>query len=55
MNGKPTHIGLGAYPVITLAMARGKAIENVRALTLGHDPRGGLTEIPTFGKAAEIP
>ena len=54
MNGKPTHIGLGAYPVITLAMARGKAIENVRALTLGHDPRGGLTEIPTFAKATEI-
>ena len=54
MNGKPTHIGLGAYPVITLAMARDKAIENVRALTLGHDPRSGLTEIPTFAKAAEI-
>ena len=54
MNGKPTHIGLGAYPVITLAMARDKAIENARALTLGRDPRGGLTEIPTFAKAAEI-
>ena len=54
MNGKPTHIGLGAYPVITLAMARDKAIENARALTLGCDPRGGLTEIPTFAKAAEI-
>ena len=54
MNGKPTHIGLGAYPVITPAMARGKAIENARALTLGRDPRGELTEIPTFAKAAEI-
>ena len=54
MNGKPTHIGLGAYPVITLAMARDEAIENARALTLGRDPRGGLTEIPTFAKAAEI-
>ena len=54
MNDKPTHIGLGAYPVITLAMARDKAIENARALTLGRDPRGGLTETPTFAKAAEI-
>ena len=54
MNGKPTHIGLGAYPVITLAMARDEAIENARALTLGRDPRGGLTEIPTFAKAAKI-
>ena len=53
MNGKPTHIGLGAYFVITLAMARDKVIENARALTLGRDPRGGLTEIPTFSKAAE--
>ena len=35
-------------------MARDKAIENARALTHGHDPRGGSTEIPTFAKAAEI-
>ena len=48
MNGKPTHIGLGAYPVITLALARDKANENARALTLGHDPRSGLTEIPVL-------
>ena len=53
MNNKPTHIGLGAYPVITLAMARDKAIENARALTLGRDSRGGSIEIPTFSKAAE--
>ena len=54
MNGKPTHMGLGAWPVISLAMARDKAIENARALTLGHDPRDGTTQIPTFAKAAEI-
>ena len=53
MNDKPTHIGLGAYPVITLVMTRDKAIENARALTLGRDPRGGSIEIPTFSKAAE--
>ena len=53
MNDKTTHIGLGAYPVITLAMARDKAIENARALTLGRDPRDGSIEIPTFSKAAE--
>ena len=54
MNSKPTHIGLGAYPVITLAMARDKAIENARALTLGRNPRGGITQMPTFAKTAEI-
>ena len=54
MNGKPTHMGLGAYPVISLATARDKAIENARALTLGRDPRDGITQIPTFAKAAEI-
>ena len=53
MNDKPTHIGLGAYPVITLVMTRDKAIENARALTLGRDPRGGSIEIPTFSKATE--
>ena len=54
MNGKPTHMGLGAWPVISLATARDKAIENARALTLGRDPRDGTTQIPTFAKASEI-
>ena len=50
MNGKPTHMGLGAWPVISLATARDKAIENARTLTLGRDPRDGTTQIPTFAK-----
>ena len=44
MNGKPTHMGLGTWPVITLAMARDKAIENARVLTLTPSP---LPDPPT--------
>ena len=51
MNGKPTHMGLGAWPAITLAMARDKAIQNARALKLGRDPRGEIPQIPTFATA----
>ena len=51
LGGKPTMIGLGQYPRTTLAEARRKALENVRAIDRGQDPRGG--GIPTFGAASE--
>ena len=44
-------MGLGKYPIVTLAEARAKAIENRRAIEHGMDPRGG--GIPTFAEAAE--
>ena len=50
INGKPFMIGLGAYPVVTLAEARDAALENQRTLARGKDPRGGA---PTFGEAVE--
>ena len=51
VNGKPVNIGLGSFPVVTLAEAREKALENRRAVAQGRDPRGG--GIPDFETAAE--
>ena len=39
VGGKPTNLGLGSYPVVTLREAREKALENRRAVHWGHDPR----------------
>ena len=39
INGKLTNIGLGKYPVETLAEARAKALENIRAITQGKNLR----------------
>ena len=50
INGKPVSIGLGSYPVVTLAEARKAALENRRALSMGHDPR---RSIPTLAQASE--
>ena len=51
IGGRPVMIGLGAYPVVTLAEARTKALENRRALAQGRDPRG--ERAVTFQQAAE--
>ncbi|MXY67994.1 MAG: tyrosine-type recombinase/integrase [Acidobacteriia bacterium] len=50
INGKPTSIGLGPYPIVTLAEARQTALENRRAVARGHDPRNS---IPTLAEASE--
>ena len=50
INGKPVSIGLGSFPVITLAEARRAALENRRAVARGHDPR---SSIPTLAQASE--
>ena len=50
INGKPTHVGIGTYPLVTLAEAREAAIENLRTIKKGFDPRAG---IPTLRAAAE--
>ena len=52
IGGKPANIGLGSFPVVTLAAARAKALVNARAIAEGRDPRGG--GVPTFETAAEI-
>ena len=54
IGGRPTSLGLGRYPVVTLAMARERALENARAIADGRDPRGGSPRsVPTFAKALE--
>ena len=50
INGKPVSIGLGSFPIVTLAEARKAALENRRALAQGHDPR---TSVPTLARASE--
>ena len=51
IDKKVTSIGLGAYPVTTLARAREKALANARIVEQGGDPRGG--GVPTVEQAAE--
>ena len=52
-NGRKTSLGLGSYPVITLAMAREKALANARAIAEGRDPRRRMQQVPTFAQANE--
>lgn len=51
INGRDINIGLGPFPVVTLAEARKAALENRRATFQGRDPRAGDT--PTFAEAAQ--
>lgn len=51
IHGRLTNIGLGPYPLVTLAEARRKALKNRRLTEQGQDPRGG--GVPTFAEAAE--
>ena len=53
INGRKTTLGLGTYPVVTLAMARQRALDNARALAQGRDPRRASQGVPTFARAAE--
>ena len=53
LDGKATNVGLGAYPVITLARARQKALSNARIVSEGRDPRDRACRAPTFEQAIE--
>ena len=52
INGKPCNLGLGRYPIVPLAKAREKALENASAVDQGGDPRV-RSRVPTFQEAAE--
>ena len=52
VNGVVTTIGLGSYPLVTLADARAKALANARIATQGRDPRLAAV-VPTFRDAAD--
>ena len=51
--GKYTNLGLGSYPVVTLAMARDKAIDNARSVARGEDIRKPPPKPPTFDEVAK--
>ena len=53
IDGRRTTLGLGRYPVVTLAMARRRALANARAIALGRDPRRFSHGVPTFASACE--
>lgn len=53
IGDKPQDLGLGSYPVTTLAEARAKALANRRAVEHGKDPRAKVSTIPTFSQAFE--
>ena len=53
INGTVVNLGLGIYPIVTLAEAREKALANRRAVAQGRDPRHKPAAIPTFAEAAE--
>ena len=53
LDGKAANVGLGAYPVITLARARQKALANARTVSEGRDPRDRASRAPTFEQAVE--
>ncbi len=39
IDRRPTSIGLGRYPVVTLALPRQRELENAQAIAEGRDPR----------------
>ena len=53
IDGHPVNVGLGTYPVVTLADARAKALANARAVAQGQDPRQAVTSVPTLQEAAD--
>ena len=53
LKGKIIEIGLGSYPVTSLAEARYKALNNARMVSAGHDPRTPVAVVPTFVEALE--
>ena len=51
LPGRITNIGLGAYPIVSLAEARKAALDHRRAIAQGRDPISG--GVPTFAEAVE--
>ena len=54
INGKPFQPGLGSYPVVTLARAREKALDNARRVERGEDISKPTTPVPTLFEAFDI-
>ncbi|MXW99895.1 MAG: tyrosine-type recombinase/integrase [Acidimicrobiaceae bacterium] len=52
IKGRRTNLGLGIYPLVSLAAARAQATENAQVARDGGDPRH-IDKAPTFKEAAE--
>ena len=55
LNGKAINVGIGPYPILSLAEAREQALENARAVFKGVDVRAKRERkpMPTFAEAAD--
>ena len=53
IDGRPVNIGLGSFPIVTLARARELALANARNAEEGGDPRQKPQATPTFEEAME--
>ena len=53
IRGQLTNLGLGSYPTVSLALARGKAIKNAQQVEQGIDPRMPVATMPTFAEAVD--
>lgn len=54
IKGRPTNLGLGSYPLVTLAEARTQALENARMARAGDDPRRmRQRDVPTVADTME--
>ena len=51
LDGKPTHLSIGPYSMVTLAEARMQAFENAKSIYKEMDPRS--KKVPTFAEAVE--
>ena len=54
VRGKRIDMGLGGWPLVSLAEARKKAIHNRTIARSGGDPRQHQSNAPTFAEAARI-
>lgn len=56
IRGKRSELGLGSYPLVSLAHAREQALDNRRIARMGGDPlaeKRARAEIPTFAEAVD--
>ena len=53
IDGQIVNIGIGSFPLVSLAEARAAAFENRRTLAKGFDPRNSAGSAPTFAETAD--
>ena len=51
IKGNITTLGLGGFPLVTLAKAREKALDNARRVSEGEDIRTPKLKVPTLNQA----